>query len=251
MMLTSSWHTPRVRPRAVHTPQKLRRISFAITSEGGAALKKSRDSLNCHDIAVAWLALGDLLFSKDQRIDKGARIRLLRFVTEMCGEEKTENPNRVVVPPPYAIDFLNGNEDDPSILIRSKSVRGLVEPIKHRDDGRFLLWLGRMKATEPFCVTKKTVCGIFGAAEEIKHREETYLSEDVQKQAGVYISSFRRRLRRRGIEPGELIVPERTFGWRLHPDVKLGKGFASVFSYSSGFRIDDLPDRTSAPWDDQ
>jgi hypothetical protein len=219
---------------------------------------KSRYGLSSRDTAVAWLALGDFLFSKDQRIDTGARIRLLRFVTEMCGEEKTAIPNRVVVPPPYAIDWLNGNEDNPAILLRSKSMRGSVEPIQHRDDARFLLWLGLMKETEPFCVTKRMVCGIF-MAEEIKHLEETCLSEYVQKHAGVCVSSCRRRLHRRGIEPGELIVPERTLGWRLHPNVKLGKGFASVFPYTPGFgdkhrnrnMIDDVPDRTSALVDDE
>jgi len=219
---------------------------------------QSRYGLSSRDTAVAWLALGDLLFSKDQRIDPGARMRLLRFVTDMCGAEKAEMPHRVVVPPPYALDFCNGTEDNPSILIRSKSVRGSGEPIQHRDDARFLLWLGLMKATAPFCVTKTMVCGIF-RAEEIKHLEGPCLAAYVQNHAGVCVSSCRRRLQRRGIEPGELMVPERTLGWRLHPNVKLGKGFASVFPYTPGFGdthrhrniIDDVPDRTSALVDDE
>lgn len=150
------------------------------------------------------------------------------------------------VPPPYTVHYYSGNEDAPSISIRSRSNRAAFMSISDKGDGKFLYWLGKIKDTAPFFVTKKSVCAIY-RGEPSKNLNKSELSQYAETD----INSLRRRLRKGGIDPCALFDCVRGLGWKIKPDVTL-RGFASVNVRGRGFggkfgghdMIDDLPDDT-------
>lgn len=150
------------------------------------------------------------------------------------------------VPPQYTIDYYSGTELAPSILIRSRSDRAAFMQITDKGDALFLYYLGKLKATDPFFVTKDMVCGIY-RGKQSKNLNKSELSQYAETD----INSLRRRLRKGGIDPSALFSSVRGLGWKIKPDV-IPKGFASVNVRGRGFggkfgdhdMIDDLSDDT-------
>jgi hypothetical protein len=148
-----------------------------------------------------------------------------------------------LLPPPYVLDCTGGSEDNPTMSIRSQRRRGAGDSLRHPGDARLAYWLGMVHTREPFHLTKAMVCGIY--------RRTTALPDaEIAKYADMAVQSFKRRLARGGINPNALVVTVRGAGWKLHPTVKLGRGFRSVFPYTPGFGgayrgrdlLDDLSD---------
>ena len=139
----------------------------------------------------------------------------------------------------YTIHWFYGDDFDPEIAIKSKSVRGVSMPIAHKDDAMFLVALGQSKNTEPYYVGEKRVC-VFYDRKQYSVIEESKLSEDEKqakfsKTAKIRIDSAKLRLRKMGLDPKQLFekIPNES-AWRLHPSVTL-RGFASVNKRSPGF----------------
>jgi hypothetical protein len=145
-----------------------------------------------------------------------------------------------MLPPPYVID-VRGNEDNPILSIRSQHSRGAGDSLRQPRDARLLYWLGMVQTREPFCLTKAMVCAIT--------RGTTALSDsEITRCADMDMQSWKRRLARSGIHPHALLTTVRGCGWSLHPSVRLGRGFRSVFPYIRGgnYRSRDLLDNLPA-----
>lgn len=135
----------------------------------------------------------------------------------MRGPTTSINPipkGKDTISPPYIIDF-QGRED--SLSIRSTVARGKEVWICNGDDYNLLHHLSYLEKhrLRPHLL-KSEVCDLF----QCQSPEQMKGSKFISQRADSCINTFRRRMRRLGINPHKLLVPVRCIGWQLHPEVR-------------------------------